>query len=449
MSSDLSTAGPVGPAAPGPRAPARTLGRLRGPRRPPGRIGRWWIRLHRWASLTLGLLLLVEVTSGALLLYEHEIVRALHPERYIVTASVDPLDEIEVLRLVREQRPEFGATGAQLTQDGGYVVYGPATGEESAWVDPGSGRITGVGEDAPWVLRLMTNVHLCGLTCQGYPGYQAWLATPLPALFGKDVTVGGYLLGVLGALLILLCVSGAIIWWPGVRAAVTGFVVRRGRGPYVRDLDLHRVVGIVSVPFLLMWGFTGTMFFYDWPARAHFLVLPGETRQDPPAPAHGTGPLITLEQARDTALALHPGARVTGIRESTPVDPGGTYYVRLVEGYDPYEYSSFPGSRGVTVDSHGGGVRDYAPRGDHPVTESWFYDGLYYGLHFGTVVPGWLRSVWLLFALAPVLLAVTGVTVWLAKRRGRRRGGRQDGRRGRRRGGNPGRRMNDSARRNV
>jgi uncharacterized iron-regulated membrane protein len=432
MSSDLSTAGPAASGAP---TPARARRRLRGLRRPHGRVGRWWIRLHRWASLTLGLLLLVEATSGALLLYEQEIVRGLHPERYPVTASAHPLDAIAALRLVRERRPEFGATGSQLTQDGGYLVYGPATSRESVWVDPGSGRITTLGETTPWFLGLMTNLHLCGLACPAYPGYQAWLATPLPELLGKHVTLGGYLLGVLGVLLILLCVSGAVIWWPGVRAAVSGFVVRRGRGPYVRDLDLHRVVGILALPFLLMWGFTGTMFFFDWPAKAHFLVLPGQARQDPAPPTPGTGPLITLEQARDTALAGHPGARVTGIRESTPADPDGTYYVRLADGYDPYEYSSFPGSRGVTVDSHGGGVQDYAPRGDHPVTESWFYDGLYYGLHFGTVVPWWLRSVWLLFGVAPVLLAVTGVTVWLAKRRGRRRGS--------------GRRLNDSARRNV
>jgi len=55
------------------------------------------------------------------------------------------------------------------------------------------------------------------------------LGTPLPALFGANATIGTYLLGVLGVLLIFLSVSGAIVWWPGLRGLISGFVVRRGR----------------------------------------------------------------------------------------------------------------------------------------------------------------------------------------------------------------------------
>jgi uncharacterized iron-regulated membrane protein len=34
---------------------------------------------------------------------------------------------------------------------------------------------------------------------------------------------------------------------------------------------------------------------------------------------------------------------------------------------------------------------------------------------------GWGRAIWLVFGLAPLLLAVTGVTTWLTRRRLRRR----------------------------
>ena len=34
------------------------------------RVTPWWIRMHRWASLTLGLALLVEIATGSILLFE-------------------------------------------------------------------------------------------------------------------------------------------------------------------------------------------------------------------------------------------------------------------------------------------------------------------------------------------------------------------------------------------
>ncbi|HTF54518.1 MAG TPA: PepSY-associated TM helix domain-containing protein [Pseudonocardia sp.] len=330
--------------------PARPVRRWSRPRRTHGPINRWWIRAHRWASLVLGLLFILEATTGAVPLYGNDLARALHPERHAVTPSATPMSEIEALRMVWATHP------------------------------------------------------------------QDWLTTPLPGVFGADMTLGYYLLGVLGVLLIFLCLSGAIIWWPGVRALASGFAVRRGRGHYVRDLDLHRLVGIVAVPFLLMWGVTGAAFYFHWPAQAYFALLPGEAHEDPPPPTPGTGPMLSLEQAQAVALAAHPGAQVAGISEIHPERPDGSYGFRLYQGYDPYHHWNYAGSRYVGVDSHGGGIQDYAPeRPGAPLTERLWDDGFYYGLHFGSAVSGLPRVIWLLFGLTPVLLGITGTTVWLTK----------------------------------
>ncbi|WP_028926022.1 PepSY-associated TM helix domain-containing protein [Pseudonocardia acaciae] len=419
MSSELivTEGDPAGaPDGPPRRRPVRRV------RRPHGPINRWWIRIHRWTSLVLGLLLLLECTSGAVLLYGNDIARAAHPERYVATPSASPMSQIDALRMVRATHPELAANGVQ-EYEGIYLVRGPANSRDylDAFVDPGSGRINGIGPELPDFVLFMLNIHDYGLTGKGMPGYQAWLKTPLPEAFGKNATLGYYLLGVLGALLVLLAVSGAVVWWPGLRALATGFLVRRGRGGYVRDLDLHRVVGIVAVPFLLMWGVTGAAFFFEWPAQAYFALVPGEAREDPPDPARGGGPMLSFEQARDAALAAHPGAEVAGFTASKVDQPGGAYSFRLRHDFDPYRYWNWSGPISVTVDSHGGGVQDWAPEGpDVPATQRLWDGGFYYGLHFGTLVSPVPRVVFLLFGLAPVLLGVTGVTVWLTKRRGAR-----------------------------
>lgn len=391
-------------------------------RRAHGPINKWWIRTHRWTSLALGLLFLVEAVTGAVLLYGNDIARVLHPQRYAWTPSATPITPVAALELVKAAHPEINPTGVQRFEDI-YLVRGEGNGRDQtdAFVDPGSGHINGLGPELPRPILFLINIHDCALTCEGLPGYQAWMTTPLPSFFGKGATIGGYLLGLLGALTIFLAISGAVVWWPGLRGLIAGFVVRRGRGPYARDLDLHRLVGIVAVPFLLMWGITGAAFYYQWPAQVYSGLLPGAVRDVREAPKPGTGPLLTLEQARAQVLAAHPGAEFDAFTLDEPTEPGGTYSFRLHQGFDPYHYWNYAGSITVRVDSHGGGMQDYAPnRPEDPAAQNLWETGFYNGLHFGTVVSPIPRLIWLTFGLTPVLLGVTGVTVWLTKSRSAR-----------------------------
>jgi uncharacterized iron-regulated membrane protein len=374
--------------------------------------------------LALGLLLLLEATTGAVLLYENDIARWLHPERYRATPSATPMSAIEALTMVRASHPELGAFGVQRYQGVYLVRGGDPMGRDylDAFVDPGTGRINGIGHELPGFVNLLINIHDAGLSGKGMPGYLPWLGTPMPSLFGEHLTVGRYLLGVLGVLMVFIAVSGAIIWWPGLNALARGFTVRPRRGNYARDLDLHRVVGIIAVPFLLMWGVTGAAMFFEWPGRAYFALVPGHRLSTPAPPTVGTGPMLTLDQARDRALAAHPGAEVIAIGAQRPEQRGGAYRFRLRAGYDPYEYWNFSGNLYLSVDSHGGGTQDWVPHEPSaPLSQRLWNNGIYDGLHFGTVVGPLPRLVWLLFGLTPVLLGVTGVTVWLTKSRSARR----------------------------
>jgi len=64
-------------------------------------------------------------------------------------------------------------------------------------------------------------------------------------------------------------------------------------------------------------------------------------------------------------------------------------------------------------------ITDGDPSVQRPVSqllwESWDFP-----IHTGTPVNGALRSPWVLFGLSPLLLAVTGMTTWLLRRRKRR-----------------------------
>ena len=426
MSSDVAGAEP-------PAGSVRTERTVRGrtaergsPRRTRRRTRRWWLgghrRLHRWGSLVLGVPLLIQTTTGAVLLFEREINQALHPALYRETTgagATTPLSAATALRRATAEHPELPVTSVRRS-GGVWVAAGPEDTGLATYLDAGSGRVNGVGPVSPRAVRLLANLHECGFTCRGYPGYQPWLATSLPSALGGQ-TAGGWLLGLLGVLTVVLAVSGAALWWPGARRLAGTLRVRWRRGGYGRHRDLHRTVGVLALPFLFMWGWTGAAFSFQWPQQAYFAVLPGHARADPPPTVPGTGPPLTVEQAEDVALRLHPGAEVTGLGLPTAGAGPGGYLLRLRSGPDPYAYSDFPGNHAVAVDRRGGGVIDYAPEPPgRPVTERWWSDGVYNGVHFGTVVPGLPRLVWLVFGLSPLLLGVTGTVLWLTGRRGAR-----------------------------
>jgi uncharacterized iron-regulated membrane protein len=84
----------------------------------PARLRRWWRRrpvnralvlLHRWPALVLGLFLVVECTSGAVLLYNGDIFRATHHQLYQDTASPVPVTPDAAVKIVEQAHPQFGA----------------------------------------------------------------------------------------------------------------------------------------------------------------------------------------------------------------------------------------------------------------------------------------------------------------------------------------------------
>lgn len=285
----------------------------------------------------------------------------------------------------------------------------------SAFVDPGAGVINDVGEEEPGYLQFMDQVHECFFSCDDLPGYLPVMEQPLPG--GLDVSA--FLLGTMGVLLAFLCISGFVIWWPTIRKFGTGFRYRRCRGSYVRDVDLHKVVGIIALPMLLMWGVSGMNFDFEWPGKAYYAVLPGSEPVDIEDPEPGTGPLIKIRGAEAIAKTLHPDGRIVGVDAIEPKEEGGYYEFRIVDGYDIEKYSGSPGNVELLIDSHGGGVKDEGnPPG--PVTTK-YWESWQDGLHFGFLVP-WEPRLLFFFGMGvtPVLLALTGTTIWLVKWRSRR-----------------------------
>jgi uncharacterized iron-regulated membrane protein len=374
---------------------------------------RWLVLVHRWSSLVLGLLLVVETTTGAVLLFHGEEFRATHQQVYQHTAGTTQVTAQQAMDIVTVEHP--GYTPAWVSTDDGVFAVGDQTYTTAYFVDPGTGHVNGFADLEGGVLGWLANLHDCALTCQDYPGYVAALAQPV---FG--VTWGALLLGVLGLLMVLLVITGIITWWP--RRLSHGFRVRTHRGRFARDHDLHNVIGIVALPFLLMWGVTGASF--ELPAVQNaWLTITGGDHVDADEytfAAHqapiGT-PAIGTDSAVRTALDRVPGQ----VRYVVAASGAAEYYtVSVASGYRPYDHRVlFGGDRTVYVDAHDAAHTKVAEAGQSG--SNTFYDRVFEPSHFGWMVDGWWRVLWAAFGLTPLALAVTGLSTWLFRRSARRR----------------------------
>ncbi|GAA1455870.1 PepSY-associated TM helix domain-containing protein [Williamsia maris] len=382
---------------------------------------------HRWSSLVLGLVLVVVCTTGASLVYAPELLRATNSDLFASTAAERPVGFAAAFDAVRAADPGF-ATSYASEKDGVYVLFSDdATSNEAYFVDAGTGAINGHGDIYGGVIGFGVNVHDCGLTCEAYPGYLPWLneASPLAGFAATaDMTWGGLILAGTGLLLLVLAISGFVLWWPGIRKWRHGFRVRLGRGRFARDYDLHNVIGIVAAPALLVWALTGMNFEIPAVTDLWYSTTGGTAAADDAyemEPSGTTGPGITLAAASAAATSAFPGSVVTAV--TLPADTDGYYGFTLLDrgpdGTDADLWAHSPtyhGNRSVGVDAHDATdvkVMSGTPDGlSTEIIEQWAQPML----HYGVSVNPWWRSLWFLFGLTPLMLMITGVSTWLFRR---------------------------------
>ena len=96
-----------------------------------------------------------------------------------------------------------------------------------------------------------------------------WLVRFHSQLLAGDI--GRIVNGIGGICTTLLCLTGAIIWWPGVKHWRRSLTVSWGaRFPRI-SWDLHSALGLWRLPFVLLWGISGI--YFSLPQAFNFLYL--------------------------------------------------------------------------------------------------------------------------------------------------------------------------------
>ena len=194
-------------------------------------------QVHLWTGIGVGLYVFVISVSGSAIVYRREIAK-LFWQLPTVTVSGPLMTPEELRAAVKQAYPRFEIAPVTIPDPNRAVivvmtraerrrerVFNPYTGEDLGEVAPGEPELLS------WLVRLHDDL--------------------LADRTGR--TVNG-----LGALfLTLLCVTGAVIWWPGSSRWRRSMLVRWNAGWRLFNWDLHSAIGFWMFAFVLIWAISG------------------------------------------------------------------------------------------------------------------------------------------------------------------------------------------------
>lgn len=221
---------------------------------------------------------------------------------------------------------------------------------------------------------------------------------------------GRLFLGAMGLLLVISLVSGTVLYAPFMRRVPFG-TVRDGRSSSLRWLDLHDLLGIVTLVWALVVGATGivntwaNLILQSWRADqiAALKARPAEPGGAAPARA------LPVQRAVDQALAAHPGTRVEQLAmPGTLLAPPGHFLV-LLAGATPLTARL---TQPVLVAQASGRVIEAAPP---PAMLRALQ--ISQPLHFGDYGGLPLKLLWLGLDAATVVVLWSGLVLWWRKHR--------------------------------
>ena len=225
----------------------------------------------------------------------------------------------------------------------------------------------------------------------------------LPPRWGMQANAAG------AAVLLVLTVTGAFLWWPGVRNWLRGLRVNLRANWRRINYDLHSAIGIWTLLLVFWWAFSGVYFGWYRPVAAavayvsplHGMLSPPPLRLPPARP----GARASLAAVLQAAQAASPRGRLWSISDPSQKTPDSFV---LLDLRAPGDFSHRDIVRVRNADAQVLSVWHYGERHSLGDTVLW----LMHPLHFGTLWGLAGKIVWALLGISLAVLTVTGLLMY-------------------------------------
>jgi len=356
-----------------------------------------WSWLHTWTSLVCTVFMLLLCLTGLPLIFHHDIGHLLgtEAEPAEMPAETPHISLDRVLEIAKERHPDLGGMFLSMEQDEDriwYLTMSPTPraheGLKQVAVDARTGEILVEPQLESGFMYVINSLHIDLFA--GLPGM----------LF----------LGFMGFLLLISLVSGTVLYAPFMRKLRFG-EVRRERTPRIKWLDLHNVLGIVTLVWFFVVGSTGVI-----NAWADLLVDHWQENQlsemvapyaDKPVPEQ----IGSLEAAVRAAREREPDMRVQFVAFPGTSFSSPHHYGVFMRGNEPLTSRLY---KPVLVDASTAEITDSREL-------PWYFKVLQVSqpLHFGDYGGRGVQILWALLDIITIVVLGSGLYLWFAKRRRR------------------------------
>ncbi len=358
---------------------------------------RVWAWLHKWSSLVCTLFMLLLCLTGLPLIFAHEIAhltgKAVELPEPQARTGLAPLDA--VVAAGRARHPDRVVQYASPDEEDARLWYVTLTPRLDVTDDYRSVAIDGRNAQVLAEPRYDE-------------GFMYWMARLHIDLFAG--LPGKLFLGLMGLLLVVAIISGVVLYAPFMRKLDFG-AVRQASGPRTRWLDLHNLLGIVTLVWALVVGATGVIntwadLLIKYWQYDQLSALLSPYQGQPIVPEAERAP---LQRSLEAAQAHQPDKRLLFIAFPGTAFSSPHHTTFFMQGNTPLTAKLL---KPVLVDARSAEVTA-AP--DLP----WYLTALLLSqpLHFGDYGGLPMKIIWALLDVVTVIVLGSGLYLWLKKRR--------------------------------
>ncbi|TWI69076.1 putative iron-regulated membrane protein [Pseudoduganella lurida] len=353
---------------------------------------RRWAWIHKWSSLVCTVFMLLLCLTGLPLIYHHEIGHLLgnEVEAQVLPAGTPMASLDTIIASARARYP--GKQMMYMSQEADEPnIWNVTLGDHGAdekyiatAVDARTAEVLPTPQFEGSFMSVMFHLHV-----DLYAG-----------LWGK------LFLGLMGLLLLVAIVSGVVLYAPFMRKLEFG-TVRRARTARTKWLDLHNLLGIVTLTWALVVGATGMI--NTW---ADLLLKYWQVTEmaEMLAPYKDAPPITRLGSMQDSvqrAQAAEPGMKVAFIAfPGTPFTSAHHYGV-FMHGSEALTSKLY---KPVLVDAQTAQITDSR---DLP----WYLTALLLSqpLHFGDYGGAAMQFLWAALDVLTIFVLGSGLYLWLKR----------------------------------
>lgn len=364
-------------------------------------------KIHLWLSIPLGLIITVICFTGATLVFEQDITRALNKHLYQVEVpqGKERFAPSEVINIVQDRHGEMKISSVSIPKaaDATYQISFSNGGKKVLFVNPYTGESIGWSKSYPF-FQTMRKLHRWFLDVPKSKG---------------SMSTGKLIVGISTIAMTIILISGLVIWIPRTRKALKNrLTVACGKGTRRLIYDSHVALGFYATIFLLIMALTGPTWSFGWYREAAYSLLGAEPhpQNQQTGHAHGHGHDEKKENGKTERRQETSIAYDAALKEIQNLYPEYNY-IKLSKNeatvsLNKNGYRSK--SDNVKFNPKTGKITEIRKFEDNSVRQN--LKGLLYSLHVGTWGGPVTQVLYFLAALIGATLPLTGYYLWLKKK---------------------------------